>query len=183
VSYLGPAVAAPTPERLVASIGSVSANARRVLLPPDARWVVAPTAGVALDLRGRFEGGRTGVAVERAARDADLAWRGEADLVATGSGAALTLLAGGSAARALSPSLVLRGSASGGAIVASGGFAPAARLALGAGLLRGGTEPFVEAALLLAGRGEPGAFAALGLSAGIRFGWERRVDGQDPHRR
>jgi hypothetical protein len=180
VSYVGPVVAGPTSERLVASVGPVKANAHRVLLPPDARWALAPTAGVALDLRGRFRGARSGVAVERAADariravDADVAWRGEAELVAAGEGAALALLAGGSAARALAPTLVLRGSASGGAIVADGGVAPAGRLALGAGLMRGRIEPFVEAALLLAGRGAPGAFAAVGVSAGIRLGWERR---------
>jgi hypothetical protein len=40
--------------------------------------------------------------------------------------------------------------------------------------MRGRIEPFVEAALLLAGRGAPGAFAAVGVSAGIRLGWGRR---------
>jgi hypothetical protein len=40
--------------------------------------------------------------------------------------------------------------------------------------MRGNVEPFVEAAGLFAGRGGPGAFAALGLSAGVRLGLERR---------
>jgi hypothetical protein len=177
VSYVAPAVATPTPERLVASLGPVRAEARRVLLPPEPRWAVAPTAGVALDLRGRFEGARSGVAVERAADavdDLDLAWRAEIDVLGARVGAVPTLLAGVSASRPLGTSLVLRGSVSGGLVAWSGHSAPAARVGLAAGLMRGNVEPFVEAAGLFAGRGGPGAFAALGLSAGVRLGLERR---------
>jgi hypothetical protein len=70
--------------------------------------------------------------------------------------------------------LVLRGSLSGGLAAWSGGAAPAARIGLAAGWMRGRVEPFVEAAALVAGRGEPGAFAAVGLGAGIRVGLESR---------
>ena len=178
VTYAAPRAAEPIPDRLVASVGPIRAEARRVLLPPEPRWAIAPTGGVALDLRGRFESGRYGLAVERAMdkgeADRDLAWRVEADVVRAGVGTVPTILGGVSAAHALGTTLVLRGSLTGGLVARDGYFAPAARVALAAGAMHGRVEPFVEAAALAARRGEPGAFSALGLSAGIRFGLERR---------
>jgi hypothetical protein len=178
VRYVAPAVDAAAPERLLAAVGPVRVEARRTLLPPEPRWALVPSAGVALDARGRFAGPRAGAAVERhldrALPPLDLCWRAEAEVLDAGAGRVSAFLAGASAARALGPRLVLRGSLSGGLAAWSGGAAPAARIGLAAGWMRGRVEPFVEAAALVAGRGEPGAFAAVGLGAGIRVGLESR---------
>jgi hypothetical protein len=63
------------------------------------------------------------------------------------------------------------------------GVAPAARLAAGLGVQLGRATPFVEAAVLAAGDTPAGAFAAFGVSAGVRFDTWRRRHGDDPDRR
>lgn len=189
VRYVGPAVARATPERLVARVGKVTASAERVLVPPAPRLHLVPSFGVARDLNGRGSGPRSGIALETPAelpfalrRGAEVSWRAEVETAGPGSvGAAL--LAGASAARALRPGLLLRAGASAGAIVTRGSAAPAGRLALELGRGGGALTPFVEASLLAAGDGAPGAFAALGISAGVRLGLERGRHGHDPHRR
>jgi hypothetical protein len=179
VSYVGPAVGRATAERLVATLGPVSATAEPLLVPPDAPVAVAAATGIALDLRGRSRGPRTGMAFERAPApgllaELDLAWRGEVQLDASGDDGTVTLLGGAAGARRIAPDVVLRGSLAGGVAIANGGVGPALRLALGAGLAGRAIEPFLEAALLVAGRGAPGAFAAVGISAGVRLGMEKR---------
>jgi hypothetical protein len=188
VRYAAPAVAEPMPERLVASVGSLRAAADRVLLPPGPRLALAAAPGLLVDVRGRFAGARVGVAAEKPAdlapalrRGLEVSLHAEASALQLRSGAAAGFLAGAVASRALGASAVLRAGAAGGVHVRSGGTSPAARLFAGAAG-RGRSGPFLELDLLAAGSGAPGAFAALGLSAGIRFGVER-THGDDPHRR
>jgi len=189
VRYVAPAVLTATQERLVATVGNARATAERVLLPPAPRFTVAPAAGVLLDLRGRFGGVRGGIALETPAdfppalrRGVDLAWRAEVEAMAVDEGAAGALLVGAAVSRPVGASAVIRASATGGALLGDGGASPAARLSAGAALAGRATAPFVEVTLLAARGGAPGAFAAVGITAGIRFGLERR-HGDDPHRR
>jgi hypothetical protein len=187
VSYLAPAVTDPTPVRLVASLGGLRATADRVLVPPEPARALTFSSGVLRDADGRFTGPKTTASVEVRSADPsvrafDLSWRVEGALLGTRAGAGAALLGGASAARALGPNVVLRGSASAGAIVA-GSLGPAARLGLEGALAARPIAPFLEASLLAAGTGGPGAFAAVAISAGVRLGMEGRAHGHDPHRR
>jgi hypothetical protein len=188
VRYLAPAVAALVPERLVASAGGIHATAERLLVPAEAPLAFHPSAGFAMDLRGRFMGVSVGAALEAPAdvmwalrRSVALSWRAEAEALWIG-GHAAAVLGGASAAHDLGSSRTLAASASVGVFVARGGAAPAGRLAVEARLDRGARRPFAQAAILAAADGPPGAFGALVVSAGVRMGMERR-NGQDPHRR
>ncbi len=189
VRYVAPAVRGATRERVVASIGGVRATASPLLIAPVARFEAAPWGGILLDLRGRFAGPHAGVAVESPAdvapaleRGLDLAWRGEMGALGFDAGGAAALLGGATVSRAVDPSAALRASATAGVLVRAGEAWPAARLSLGVGVPRRAVRPFVEISLLAAGGGAPGAFAAIGMTAGIRVALERR-HGDDPHRR
>jgi hypothetical protein len=188
IAYRAPAVTTPTPAHFVASVGPLRTTAERVLVPPEPRRALAFSSGMVRDVRGRFSALRTSVAVERTsdlelAQSFDLSWRFEGSLLGTPAGPTWTLLGGASAARSLGPNVVLRGSASVGAIVARSLAGPAARLAFELAGTGRPIDPFVEAALLGARRGAPGTFAAATISAGVRFGLEGRAHGHDPDRR
>jgi hypothetical protein len=189
IAYRAPAVTTPTPAHFVASVGPLRTTAERVLVPPEPRRALAFSSGMVRDVRGRFSALRTSVAVERTsdlelAQSFDLSWRFEGSVLGTPDGPTWTLLGGASAVRGLGPSVVLRGSASAGAIVGRSLAGPAARLAVElAGTGRRPVAPFVEASLLAAGRGAPGTFAAATISVGVRLGLEGRAHGHDPDRR
>lgn len=182
VRWAAPDVAAPARARLVATLGAARAEAVRTVLPPRPRAALLASAGTARALDGASRAAaRAGVAVDLAAAESrtpplglELAWRAELEVLDAGSGPGLCFLGGGSASRVLGPTLVVRASASAGALLAGGAAAPAARLAIQAGLERRGIAPFVEAALLGASGGGPGALAAVTVSGGIRVGVERR---------
>lgn len=160
--------------------------------PAPARREVALLAGggAVFDLRGRFVAPRLGLAVELPGPLA-ATWRVEAEGLGYGreppgpSGAdarvrAGVLLGGISLRRearggpalwaSLCAGALLARSSSAGA-AAETGFAPAARASLGLGWRAGVATPFLEASVLAAGRSPAGAFAAAGLSAGVRFDW------------
>jgi hypothetical protein len=181
VTWAAPPVDAPSRARIAATLGPLRATAEPVLLPPRPGMVLSASAGGASDLRGRFAGARGGAALDLPAvpdralpLGVELAWRLELEAASLGDGPGVAILAGGSAARVLGPKVVMRASATGGALAAGGTVAPAGRLALDAGLERRGIAPFVEVALLGATEGAPGAFAAMTASIGIRSGVERR---------
>ena len=92
------------------------------------------------------------------------------------------MLAGASVRRELEGGRTAALAATAGAVLGGGGPGPAVRLAASIGLRRGFGAPFVEASLLAGGQGAPGAFAAFGLYAGVRFGVEGH-HGHDPDRR
>jgi hypothetical protein len=190
VRYVAPAVKRTGEDELVARVGGVRAGAAPLLAPPAPALLVAARAGFAADLTGRFSGGTGGVVVQRPAdvalavrHGAELSWRLEAEGLSGRSGAALgAVLAGAGLRRDLGRAAHLELALAAGALVAAGEGAAAARLSLAVGTRRGFGVPFVEASLLGARAGAPGAFAALGLSAGVRFGVETS-HGNDPHRR
>ena len=189
VRYVPPAVAQATREKLVASVGAVRAVAEPLLLGPAQPLAVLATAGAGSDVRGRFAGLRAGVAVERAAdlagmleRGADLAWRGEVEALRLGDRGAAAFLAGLTLYRPLPARAAVRASLTGGVLFAQDHAGPAARLAVAAGLPSGKLAPFLEVALVAAGRGAPGAFAAATVSLGLKAGLER-AHGDDPDRR
>jgi len=184
VSYLAPVVTSATHERLVAAAGDARATAGPLLLPPPPRFGVSPGAGFLLDLRGRFAGPRAGIVLELPAgwssaleRGLDPSWRGEVEGVSLERGAGVALLGGATLARE-----VLQASATAGVLLRSAGGALAARLSAGATARGRPLAPFVEASLLAAAGGAPGAFVAAGLAVGLRFAPER-PHGDDPHRR
>lgn len=189
VRYVPPFVARATRERLVATVGGVRATALPLLLGPAPPLSVAPGAGFLLDARGRFTGARAGFALERPAdqapvleRGVDLSWRGEAEALRLDGRGLGALLGGLTLSRPLPPSVTLRASLTAGLLFGGGEASPAARLALAAGASSPDLAPFVELALLAAGHGQPGAFAAIGINLGLRVGMEAR-HGDDPHRR
>jgi hypothetical protein len=179
VRYLAPAVAGPTPDRLVAVAGPARASATRLLLPPEARLRLAPSLGLAVDVRGRGSGPVATIAAEV---PADLAvalrhglaasWRAEVGTLDLGDLGA-TILGGASLARAVGGTAVLRASLAAGAVVTNGSLGAAGRVAIEAGRARGTFAPFAEVSLLAASAGAPGAFAAVAIAAGLRFGVER----------
>jgi hypothetical protein len=178
VRYVGPAIRAPTEERLVAQVGTLRARTERLLVPRGRDEPLAAETGIALDLRGRFAAPIAVLSAERSAdaayalrRGFDVAWRGEVWAGAFASGAATALLAGTSAAREVGR-LDFRAIACAGAFVAGGDASPALRMAAQLGAPRTRGTPFVEAALLAAGGGAPGAFAAFTVAVGLRFGGE-----------
>jgi hypothetical protein len=180
VRFAAPAVQAPVLGRVEASVGSARAVLEPVLLPPRPVASVSASGGIARDLRGGW-GATAGAALEYGARASwavpaglELAWRAEVDTAGVGSGLGLAILGGGSASRVLGPSVVVRASASGGAWLAGGAAAPAARLGVEAGLVRRGIAPFVEAAILGATGGADGAFTAATVTVGLRLGLEGR---------
>jgi len=178
VRWVAPAVQAPARARLSAEAGGARASLEPVVLPPRPVASFDASGGAAFDLRGPSAGPQVAVALDFATGPAaplgfELAWRAETDVASLRAGAGMALLAGVSASRVLGPNVVLRASASGGAWLASRSAAPAGRLSIGVGLERRGIAPFVETAALGATGGADGAFAAIMLSAGIRFGVER----------
>ncbi len=180
VRWVAPAVEAPSRARLLATAGGARATLEPVVLPPRPAASCDVSGGAAFDLRDPSAGGQVAVALDFATGRADgaplgleLAWRAEADVAALRAGSGLALLAGASASRVMGPNVFVRASASGGAWLASGSVAPAARLSLGAGLERRRVAPFVEAALLAASGGADGGFAAIMVSFGLRLGVER----------
>jgi hypothetical protein len=180
VRWVAPAVETAGRARIVATTGGVDAVAEPVLLPPRPGAAVGVSLGGADDLRGGDWRPSFAAAVDFAAGPAralplgvELAWRAEGQGTRVGGRPGIALLGGGSASRVLGPTVVVRTSASVGAWLTSGAVAPAARLALDAGLERRGPAPFVEAALLGATDGRDGAFAAFTISAGIRVGVQR----------
>jgi hypothetical protein len=189
IRYVGPAVDRAASDELVARVGTLRATAAPLLAPPEPALLLSARAGLAGDARSRFGGATAGVAVERPAdvalavrHGAEVAWRLEAEGLAAGGGASLgALLAGASVRRGLGGRAELSLAASAGAVLGGGGASPGARLALAFGVARRWGVPFVEASVLGA-TGAPEPFAALGLSAGVRFGWET-PHGHDPHRR
>jgi hypothetical protein len=180
VRYVAPAVAGTAGDDLVARVGPVRAETSPLLAPPAPALHVAARGGVAVDLAGRFGGPAAGVVAGRPAdvalavrRGAELAWRIEVDgLEGRADAAIATLLAGAGVRRALGRAVELEGAAAIGAVLGPDGSSAAARVSLSLGLRRSFGLPFLEASLLGAGAGAPGAFAALGLSAGVRFGLE-----------
>jgi len=187
----------PGEERL--AIHVPGAPASRAVLHVEAEAVV-PRAGPALlvsaragaagDVAGRFTARSGGLVVERpsaggfALGGADqLAWRLEVEGLDGSPRAALAaVLAGAGVHWGGAGGAELEAAATAGALLAPGRAAPAARLAFSLGLGRSWGAPFVEASLLAARTGAPGAFAALGLSAGVRFHVES-THGNDPDRR
>jgi hypothetical protein len=189
VRYVAPVVSAPTREVLVATVADVKAFAGPLLLAPAPAWQVSPDVGLLADLKGRFTGWRAGVTLDTPAEWAnvldhqlDSSWRGELEAMGLRSGGALALLGGVAVARPLSSWVILHGSGTVGALAATSGSGLAARLAAGTTLPRNPVAPFLEVSLLGAGWGAPGAFAALGVSIGVRLQMER-THGDDPHRR
>jgi hypothetical protein len=200
VRYRPPAVSGRAEDRVEARLGEASARAELLLVPPRTGASASAWAGVAADARGRFVGPRAGLAAELASPVAALppalafAWRVEAEGLGAerevpaaparprGSVRLLSgaLLAGGALHHDLRHAHVWA-SATGGALLgradpsdaaARTGVGPAGRLAVGAALpLRPGA-PYLEASVLAAGGGPAGAFAAFGLSAGVRFDLE-----------
>ncbi|HET8539890.1 MAG TPA: hypothetical protein VFL83_08465 [Anaeromyxobacter sp.] len=180
VRWTAPDVEAPSLARLVAEAGGVRATAEPVLLPPRPRASVAFAGGGARDLRGSSWVAEAGAALDVAAGPSrvlplglEVAWRAEVRALDVASHLGMALLGGGSASRVLSPTLVVRTTASVGAWVTGAAAAPAGRLGIDLGIERRGIAPFVETALLGATGGTDGAFAALTVSAGIRLGVER----------
>ncbi len=190
VRYVAPAVTRPLDESVAARAGDARATAASLIAPSGPALLVEGRAGVAVDLAGRFSGPTAGIAAERPAdlafairRGTEVAWRLDAGASGGGDGAALaTVLAGVSARRDLQGGTTGSLSATAGAVLAARGAAPAARLAVSVGLRRTFGVPFLEASLLAAGQGAPGAFAAFGLSAGVTLGVEAH-HGHDPDRR
>jgi hypothetical protein len=191
VRYVGPPVAQATPDTLEARVGSVRATATPVLAPPGPALLVSARAGIAGDVRGRFSGPAGGVTVERPTdvafavrRGVEVAWRLDAEGLRAGRDSDVAaVLVGAGARRDLAGGLAeVAAGASAGVLFAPEGASVAARLALSLGLRRGWGMPFVEASLLGAGSGAPGAFAAVGVSAGVRFG-ARNLHANDPDRR
>jgi hypothetical protein len=189
IRYVGPAVDAPAEDAVVARLGPVRAHVAPFVAPPGPSLLLSGRAGIVADARGRSSGPSGGVVAQRPAdvafalrRGTEVAWRLEAEGLGGGDGALAALLAGVGARRDLGARAEFELAASAGAILAPGTAAPAARVALSLGLRRAWGLPFVEASLLGAGGGAPGAFAAVGLSAGVRLGLEN-AHVNDPHRR
>ncbi len=189
VRYVAPAVARPVDVSLAARAGDARATAASLLAPPGPAFLLEGRGGLGLDLAGRFSGPTAAVAAERPAdlafairRGTEVAWRVEAGAQGGDRATLATVLAGASAQRELARGTVVSVAATAGALLGQDGAAPAARLAISAGLQKRFAVPFLEVSLLAAGGGAPGAFAALGLSAGIRLGVEAD-HGHDPDRR
>jgi hypothetical protein len=178
VRWVAPSVTTPALARLDAQAGGTRASLEPVVLPPRPAASFEASGGAAFDLRGPSAGAQVAAALDLATGPAaplgfELAWRVETDVASLRDGAGMALLAGVSASRVLGPNVVLRASASGGAWLASRSAAPAGRLSIGAGLERRRVAPFLETAVLGATGGRDGAFAAIMVSAGVRFGVER----------
>lgn len=177
--------------RVAALPGPIAGPAPPLAAAPGAPALrLEARAGPALDPRGRFAAAAGAVAAERplALGDAlgsglDAALRVEVGALATGRGGVMgDLLAGASLRWAGAGGSIWTASAGAGVLLGRSGAAPAGRLAASVGMARGAIEPFVEASLLAAGGGAPGAFATAGLAVGVRFGMEGR-HGHDPDRR
>lgn len=178
VRYVPPAVKAAARERLVATIGSVRATASPLLLPSASGVETATWAGAVLDLRGRFAGPRAGVAIQRPvetvlAPGLGIAWRAEVEGLGFDGEGRAAVLGGLAFSDAVDASAILRASLTAGALLGGGGTSAAARLALGVGVPGRTLRPFVEVAVLAARDGAPGAFAAIGVTAGMRVGLGR----------
>jgi hypothetical protein len=189
VRYVGPAVTAGEADAVVARLGTIRAELAPFLAPRGPALLVSGRAGVAADLGARFASASAGVVAQRPAdlafalrRGAEIAWRLEAEGLGARGAALAAVLAGAGVRRPLGAGAELELAASAGALLAPGRTAPAARLALSLGFGRRWGTPFVETSVLGARAGAPGAFAALGLSAGVRLGLEN-PHGHDPHRR
>jgi hypothetical protein len=180
VRYVAPAVEQPLSDVVVARAGAARATLSPLVAPPAPSFRLEARGGAAVELRGRFAAAEGALAVERPAdveaalrRGLEAALRLEAGGF-SGDGGRLALLAG--------PAL-RRGawalSATAGALL-GGSAAPAARLALSAGLARGRFEPFLELSAL--GAGGRGSFIAAGVALGVRLGMEGGRD-HDPDRR
>ncbi len=191
VRYVGPSVARATPDTLEARVGAVRATAAPILAPAGPALLVSARAGIAADVAGRFSGPAGGVAVERPAdvafavrRGAEVAWRLEVEGLRGGRDRDLAaVLVGAGARRDLPGGMAeLAAGASAGLLFTPGGASAATRLALSLGLRRAWGVPFLEASLLGAASGAPGSFAAVGVSAGVRFG-VGKLHANDPDRR
>lgn len=189
VRYVGPAVEGASRDEIVARVGAVRATAAPLVASPTPALLVSARAGLAGEVGGRFTGGTAGVVVERPSdvalalrRGAELAWRIELEGLQARTATVAAVLAGASARRDVAGHAELEASASGGALLVPGGAAAAGRLALSLGFGRNWGILFLEGSLLGAGAGAPGPFAAIGLSAGVRFDVETS-HGNDPHRR
>lgn len=189
VRYVGPAVKEASPDEIVARAGAVEATATALVAPPRPALLLSARVGLTGDVAGRFSGRTGAVVAERPSdlafalrRGAELAWRIEAESLDARGASLAAVLAGAGARWNVAGGAELWASAAAGALLAPGSAAAAARLALSLGFGRTWGVPFLEASLLGAGAGAPGAFAALGLSAGIRRGVETS-HGNDPDRR
>jgi hypothetical protein len=182
VRWAPPGVEVPSRARIVASLGEARAVAELAVLPPRPVASSQVSGGVLRDLRGGSSGAaRAGVAVdftvepdERPPLGLEPAWRAEIEVADLRTGPAVGFLGGGSASRVLGTNLVVRASASAGALLVGGSAALAGRFTVEAGVERRGAAPFLEAAVLGASGGGPGDFAAMTLSAGVRFEVKRR---------
>lgn len=188
VRYVAPAVDRPTPDALVAQVGTVRATLDPLVAPPAPALRLEALAGPVFDLRGRFSGFAGLAAVERPSElDAALrvgleaALRVEAVALALGRRGRAAVLAG-PAVRHLEGPVVLGASATGGALLGAGATL-AGRLGASLALARAPVEPFVEVSLLGAGAGAPGAFLAAGFTVGVRLPVEGSPHDHDPDRR
>ncbi len=189
VHYVGPAVARPEPDSLVARIGGLRATLAPTVAPPPPALRLDARGGPAVDLGGGGGGVAASVGVERPA-DVELALRSglEAGLrlevggLSGPGGGRATLLAGPSLRRIVGGGPVWGGSATAGLLLEAGEVAPAARLAVSAGLAGASPEPFLELSVLGATAGAPGPFVAAALSVGVRLG-VKGSHAHDPDRR
>jgi hypothetical protein len=190
VRYQGAAVDEAAADEIVARVGAIRATAAPLLAPSGPALLVSARGGLAADARGRFVGPAAGVVAQHDAdaafalrRGAELSWRLEAEgLGGRGGDALAALLVGVGLRRGVGAALVGAAAAGAGVLLVPGGSAVAARLAVSLGLARRWGVPFLEGSILGATGGAPGAFAAVGLAAGMRFGLEKG-HGNDPHRR
>jgi hypothetical protein len=175
VRYVAPAVEQPVPDLVAARVGGVRATLSPLVAPPAPALRLEARGGAAADLRGRFSAVEGAVAVERPAdveaallSGLEAALRLEAGGLSS-DGGRLSLLAG-PALRRDAWGGVAALSATAGVLLGGGGVAPAARLALSAGLARGRLEPFLEVSALGAVGSSP--FVAAGVALGVRLGVE-----------
>jgi len=190
VRYVGsPGDDRAAPDEIVAEVGAARATAAALVARPGPALLVSARAGATGEVAGRFTGRSAGILVERPSdarialsRGAELAWRLEAEGLDASQAALAAVLAGAGVRWRGAGGAELEAALSAGALLAPGRGAAAARLAFSFGLRRSFGVPFLEGSLLGAGTGAPGAFAALGLSAGVRFDVES-THGNDPDRR
>jgi hypothetical protein len=189
VRYLPPEVEHPVRESVVARSGAARATLEPVIAP-RAPAVRLEIAGGLADGLGSFNTAiAASVAAERPADFApalrlglESALRVEAGVLGL-SGATLgTLLAGGSVRRPWSHDFSFTASAGLGVAFGGGELSPAGRAAFSLDYGPGRVKPFGEISVLGARSASTGTFAALGLSAGVRFGLEDRHD-RNPDRR
>ncbi|MGC3999928.1 MAG: hypothetical protein QM767_21800 [Anaeromyxobacter sp.] len=183
VRYRAPAVAARTPERLVAEVGGARGQADLLLAPPPRGLSLLLSGGAAAETGGGPSGPWLGVTADAALPGAGMPWPQQVSVAVRfeaagleldrGDRRLLALLAGGELRRELrhGPELWLAGTA-GLAWDRSGagdGWAPAARLALGAGWPGRRITPYLEAGLLASGQTPGGGLTSVQVTAGLRL--------------